>query len=84
MLPTILGGQSVEDYLQENVLQPLGMNSTTYYPFGASFDDRLMPLRYARSTETDPRGREGRLIPGEDLKWEVLNGQLDLLTLPRR
>jgi CubicO group peptidase (beta-lactamase class C family) len=84
MLPTILGGQSTEDYLQENVLRPLGMSSTTYYPFGPEFDDRLLPVRYAQSTQVDSTGREEMLAPGEDFNWEVLNGQLDLLTLPRR
>jgi hypothetical protein len=35
--------------------------------------ERLRPLRYAQGAEDGP-----------PFKWEVLNGQLDLLTLPRR
>lgn len=83
ILPTLVG-KSTEEYLQDNVLRPLGMNSTTFYPFGPDFDDRLLPLRYAQVSEVDPTSRESRLAPTTEFKWEVLNGQLDLLTLPRR
>jgi CubicO group peptidase (beta-lactamase class C family) len=55
ILPEIVG-TGTEEYLQENVLKPLGMNSTTYYPFTEEFKDRLMPLRFGRGAE----GVEGR------------------------
>jgi CubicO group peptidase (beta-lactamase class C family) len=69
MLPTLVG-KSTEEYLQENVLRPLGMTGTTFYPFDRG--ERLMPLRYGRGAE------EGKPV------WEELNGQMDLLTLPRK
>jgi CubicO group peptidase (beta-lactamase class C family) len=50
ILPTIVG-TGTEEFLQENVLKPLGMNSTTYYPFSDEFKDRLMPLRFGRGAE---------------------------------
>lgn len=50
-------GTGTEEYLQEHVLKPLGMNSTTYYPFTDEFMDRLMPLRFGRGAE----GVEGGL-----------------------
>lgn len=50
MLPTIVG-TGTEEYMQENVLKPLGMNSTTYYPFSEEFKDRLMPIRFGRGAE---------------------------------
>ncbi len=59
------------------------MDSTTFYPFGPRFDDRLLPVRYAQVSETDSTGRENKLAPTVELKWEALDGQLDLLTLPR-
>jgi CubicO group peptidase (beta-lactamase class C family) len=71
MLPTIVG-QPMEDYLQENVLKPLGMSHTTFYPFSPEWKDKLLPIRFGQGAEQ----------PGE-IKWEELNGQLDLLTLPR-
>ncbi|ORY30592.1 beta-lactamase/transpeptidase-like protein [Naematelia encephala] len=73
ILPTI-AGVSTEDYLQEYVCKPLGMKSTTYYPFSEDFKDRLMPLRYGLNAEKGDPG---------SIQWEVLDGQLDLLTLPR-
>jgi CubicO group peptidase (beta-lactamase class C family) len=50
ILPTIVGA-GTEEFLQENVLKPLGMNSTTYYPFTEEFKDKLMPLRFGRGAE---------------------------------
>ena len=72
MFPTIAGVE-VEDYLRENVLNPLGMTHTTYYPFGSAWDDKLLPLRYGRDA-----------AEGGAITWEVLKGQLDGLTLPRK
>lgn len=43
MLPSIAGVET-EEYLQENVLRPLGMSNTTFYPFDRG--DKLMPLRF--------------------------------------
>jgi CubicO group peptidase (beta-lactamase class C family) len=57
ILPTIVG-TGTEEFLQENVLKPLGMNSTTYYPFTEEFKDKLMPLRFGRGAE----GVEGRSL----------------------
>jgi len=61
ILPEIVG-TGTEEYLQENVLKPLGMNSTTYYPFSDEFKDKLMPLRFGRGAE----GVEGELISRAD------------------
>ena len=58
MLPTIVG-TGTEEYMQENVLKPLGMNSTTYYPFTQEFKDKLMPIRFGRGAE----GVEGMTSP---------------------
>lgn len=58
MLPTIVG-KGTEEYLQEAVLKPLGMDSTTYYPFTQEFKDKLMPLRFGRGAE----GVEGASPP---------------------
>jgi CubicO group peptidase (beta-lactamase class C family) len=60
---------ATEEYLQENVLKPLGMRNTTYYPFGEEFEGRLMPLRWYNE---EKRG------------YEELVDQCDLLKLPRR
>lgn len=51
ILPEIVG-MGTEEYLQQNVLKPLGMNSTTYYPFTEEFKDKLMPLRFGRGAES--------------------------------
>lgn len=64
--------QTTEQYLQANILKPLKMNSTTFYPFGTDFENRLMPLRYGKDAEK-----------GGDISWERLDGHLYLLTLPR-
>lgn len=66
MLPHITG-ISMEEYLQANVLRPLGLKNTTFYPFGEAWEGRLMPLRFRTETGT----------------FEVLKDQLPLLTLPR-
>lgn len=50
ILPTIVG-MGTEEYLQQHVLKPLGMDSTTYYPFTPEFKDKLMPLRFGRGAE---------------------------------
>ncbi len=83
ILPSIVG-MSTEDYLQANVLMPLGMLSTTFYPFGPDFDDRLMPLRYGQVKPVSPDDHQDRLVAGEKFEWQELNGQMDLLTLPRK
>jgi methyl acetate hydrolase len=62
----------MEDYLQANVLGPLGLKHTTFFPFGKEWKDNLLPVRFGRGADTS----------GE-VQWEVLRGQLDLLTLPR-
>jgi methyl acetate hydrolase len=74
LLPHTLSGDlplkfATEGYLQENVLKPLGMRNTTYYPFGEEFEGRLMPLRWY---DEEKKG------------YEELMGQCDLLKLPRR
>jgi CubicO group peptidase (beta-lactamase class C family) len=48
MLPHLTGTSS-EDYLQDNILKPLGLKATTFFPFGPDWNDRLMPLRWRRS-----------------------------------
>lgn len=55
--------------MQENIFKPLGMHNTTFYPFGSEHEGRLMPLRYYNA---------------EEKEWQVLNGQMEGLTLPRR
>ncbi|WOO76783.1 Acyltransferase LovD [Vanrija pseudolonga] len=45
ILPSLVG-VSTEDYFQENILRPLGMSNTTFYPFGEELKDRLVPLRF--------------------------------------
>lgn len=55
--------------MQQHIFKPLGMRSTTFYPFGSEFKDRLMPLRYY-----DAKLNE----------WQVLDKQMEGLTLPRR
>lgn len=79
MFPTLTGTE-LEDHLQTHVLKPLGMDNTTFYPF--SKDYNLMPLRYGREEENG-ENLYVRADPGV-FRWEPLNGQLDLLTLPRR
>lgn len=69
MLPTIVG-TGTEEYLQENVLKPLGMSSTTYYPFSPGFKDKLMPLRFGRGAE----GVEGQ---SSQVKYEVTGDEAD-------
>jgi methyl acetate hydrolase len=75
LLPQNLSGDdqdvkfATEEYLQENVLKPLGMRNTTYYPFGEEFEGRLMPLRWYNE---------------EKKTYEELVDQCDLLKLPRR
>ncbi|ORX37917.1 beta-lactamase/transpeptidase-like protein [Kockovaella imperatae] len=87
MFPTISQGREYEEFLQDRLCGPLGMKGTTFFPFGKAWDDRLRVLRYAR----DAGGRPGgAAAPGETVKepkdwtWEKLDGQLDLLTLPRK
>lgn len=55
--------------MQQRIFKPLGMHNTTFYPFGPDFKDRLMPLRFLNE-------KSGQ--------WEVLDGQMPGLTLPRR
>lgn len=58
ILPTIVGKEA-EAYYQEAVLQPLGMNSTTFYPFAnEELKPKLMKLRFGRGAE----GVEGELF----------------------
>lgn len=80
MFPT-LAGVEYEDYLQENICKPLGMTGTTFYPFDRK---ELMPVRFGAGAVPDPaaiaRGETGN----GKVTWEELNGQLDLLTLPRK
>ncbi|KAL1413097.1 hypothetical protein Q8F55_000846 [Vanrija albida] len=45
ILPSV-AGVPVEDYFQENILLPLGMGDTTFYPFGEAHEGRLVPLRF--------------------------------------
>jgi CubicO group peptidase (beta-lactamase class C family) len=72
MLPEIVG-KSTEEFLQDEILKPLGMSETTYYPFASEDKAKhLMPLRYGKDAEK-----------GGDIQWEVLDQQLPLLTLPR-
>jgi methyl acetate hydrolase len=59
---------ATEEYLQENVLKPLRMDNTTYYPFGKEFEGRLMPLRWY---DEEKKG------------YKELVDQCDLLKLPR-
>lgn len=47
ILPSLVG-VSTEQYFQENILRPLGMADTTFYPFGEELKDRLVPLRFNR------------------------------------
>lgn len=73
ILPDILKAHNIpfsttEEYLQANVLVPLEMKNTTYYPFGQEFQGRLMPLRWYNE---------------ETKSYEALEGQCDLLKLPR-
>lgn len=66
MLPTFVGIE-MEEYLQEHVLQPLGLKNTTFYPFGTEWEGRLMPMRYRTADE----------------KWVELTDQEPDLTYPR-
>lgn len=50
MLPSITG-VGLEEYLQGNVLQPLGLKNTTFYPFGPEWKDKLVPLRFCHNGE---------------------------------
>lgn len=68
ILPYIVN-QSTEEYMQEHIFKPLGMHDTTFYPFSSIHEGRLMPLRY---------------FSAEDKEWQVLQGQMEGLTLPRR
>ncbi|GMK53796.1 hypothetical protein CspeluHIS016_0103820 [Cutaneotrichosporon spelunceum] len=45
ILPTLVG-MSTEEYFQANVLRPLGMANTSFYPDHAEWIDRLLPLRF--------------------------------------
>lgn len=72
MLPEIVG-KSTEDFLQDEILKPLGISKTTYYPFASEEKAKhLMPLRYGKDAEK-----------GGHIQWEILDQQLPLLTLPR-
>ena len=84
MFPTI-AKEEYENFLQENLCKPLRMTGTTFYPFGEGWDQRLRPLRYAKDAggRVDSTTGEKVLEPGQ-WTWEELNGQLDLLTLPRK
>jgi CubicO group peptidase (beta-lactamase class C family) len=55
--------------MQQRIFKPLGMHNTTFHPFGPDFKDRLMPLRFLNEKSE---------------QWEVLDGQMPGLTLPRR
>ena len=85
MFPTV-AGEEYEEFLQREICEPLGLTGTTWYPFGAGWDDRLMPLRYGE--EAIPGSWQlGASVHAEPkdtkITYQVLNGQLDLLTLPR-
>merc|ERR1711939_415174 len=62
-------GQDLDDYLRDNVCRPLGMSSTTFYPFSSEQSPDLMPLRWHSSS-------------GEP-DWAELTNQQDGLKLPR-
>lgn len=65
-------GKPLEIFLQENLFKPLGMNSTTFFPFADEEKKRrLMPLRWRE--ERDDGSAE----------WQVLTDQQPGLTLPR-
>jgi CubicO group peptidase (beta-lactamase class C family) len=55
--------------MQQHIFKPLEMRNTTFYPFGPEFKDRLMPLRFY-----DDKLKQ----------WQVLDKQMEGLTLPRR
>lgn len=77
MLPTLIDGQSYEDYLQEHICSPLGMKRTSFYPFDGKWEGRLLPTRWGFVNEAKDKV-DWRKIE------EVDAFRARLMTLPRR
>jgi CubicO group peptidase (beta-lactamase class C family) len=76
--------EEYEEYLQKKVCKPLGLTGTTFYPFGPGWDDRLMPVRFGAGAVPDPSKIGVGVTGNGEIIWEKLDGQLPLLTLPRK
>lgn len=57
---------------RSQIFDPLGMKSTTFYPFGDTHKDKVLPLRWLEHKSDG------------STEWQKLEGQCDLLDLPRR
>ncbi|GAA6034974.1 hypothetical protein JCM8097_002121 [Rhodosporidiobolus ruineniae] len=64
-------GSDLDAVFRSQIFDPLGMQSTTFYPFGEKQLPRLLPVRWLQ------RNEDGTT------RWEKLERQCDLLNLPR-
>ncbi|GAA5856540.1 hypothetical protein JCM8547_005855 [Rhodosporidiobolus lusitaniae] len=67
-------GLDLDDYFKQNIFEPLGMSSTTFYPFSPEERKHLIPLRW--------RNPDEKVAAGEP-EWVELTDQQDILKLPR-
>ncbi|GAA6011697.1 hypothetical protein JCM10207_004214 [Rhodosporidiobolus poonsookiae] len=67
-------GKDLDDVFQAQIFTPLGMKSTTFYPFSPEKKPHLMPLRWHNSPEDVKAGAK---------EWVELTDQQPILTLPR-
>ncbi|BGP37416.1 hypothetical protein JCM10449v2_001322 [Rhodotorula kratochvilovae] len=64
-------GQDLDVMMREQIFDPLGMESTGFYPFTGEKLERLFPLRYMHRKEDGT------------VEWQEFKDQFDLLKLPR-
>ncbi|GAA6032113.1 hypothetical protein JCM8097_007079 [Rhodosporidiobolus ruineniae] len=64
-------GKDLDDVFREQIFDPLGMKSTTFYPFSPDQRKDLMPLRWHNQPGTAEK------------EWVELTDQQPILTLPR-
>ncbi|GAA5829089.1 hypothetical protein JCM11251_004121 [Rhodosporidiobolus azoricus] len=64
-------GADLDAVFRSQIFNPLGMSTTTFYPFSEEQRKHLLPLRYMNRNEDR--------LP----RWEELTDQLNLLKLPR-
>ncbi|GAA5875282.1 hypothetical protein JCM8547_006888 [Rhodosporidiobolus lusitaniae] len=64
-------GKDFNDVLRSQIFDPLGMKSTTFYPFSPAQREKLLPIRWLERKEDG------------SFEFEKLVSQCDLLKLPR-
>ncbi|GAA6006122.1 hypothetical protein JCM10207_000530 [Rhodosporidiobolus poonsookiae] len=64
-------GKDLDQVFREQIFDPLGMKSTTFYPFSDEQRKHLFSLRWLERKETG------------EIEWQEFGKQLDLLKLPR-